>query len=62
MGEITMATWLFIGLIVTNIFTLLLFVLIINGICYLHDMIKVSIDMRKEKKKNGNDKNKEERV
>lgn len=62
MSEITMATWLFIGLIVTNFFTLLAVVAIINGICYLHDMIKVSIDMRKEKKKNGNDKNKEERV
>lgn len=62
MQEINVALWLFIILIVTNMFTILTVVLLINGICYIHDMVKVSIDMRKEKKKYANDKDKEKGV
>ena len=43
----------FVLLIVSNTLVILFLVLMINLFCYLHDMIKVSIDMRKEKK-NGN--------
>lgn len=62
MQEVNVALWLFIILVVTNVFTILALVVIINGICYLHDMIQVSIDMRKEKKKYANDKDKEKGV
>lgn len=57
MGEITIAIWVFVVLIVTNVFSVLLLVVLINGVCYIHDMLKVSIDMRKEAK-NGKTKDK----
>ena len=41
--------WIFVALIATNIFTILVIIGIINLICYIHDMIKVDVDMRKRK-------------
>ena len=57
MATITIYVWAFVGLIVTNIFTALLLVGLINLICYLHDMIKVSVDMRREEKRAKNNSN-----
>ena len=57
MATITIYVWAFVGLIVTNIFTALLLVGLINLVCYLHDMIKVSVDMRREEKRAKNNSN-----
>ena len=43
--------WLFIVLICTNAFTWLFLVLLINVVCYIHDMIEVSIDMKRKQRK-----------
>ena len=51
---ISIPIWLFVVLIVSNAIVLLLVVLLINLICYIHDMIETSVRMKRLEKKEGN--------